>query len=85
MRGGVSLAVYMGGVCSELARLRASAGAPSADGAYSPWLRAADVEAVELDVLAGTSAGGLNGVLLAAHLVYGMPFGGWLGSGACLA
>ena len=75
MRGGVSLAVYMGGVCSELARLRASAGAPRADGAYSPWLRAADVEAVEVDVLAGTSAGGLNGVLLAAHLVYGMPFG----------
>ncbi|MFJ7166931.1 DUF3376 domain-containing protein [Streptomyces globosus] len=30
---------------------------------------------VGIDVLAGTSAGGLNGVLMACHLVYGMPFG----------
>jgi patatin-related protein len=76
MRGGVSLAVYMGGVCSELARLRASmASERAANDAYASWLAAGGFDRVVVDVIAGTSAGGLNGVLLASHLVYGMEFG----------
>ncbi|MFE2480432.1 DUF3376 domain-containing protein [Streptomyces sp. NPDC059389] len=77
MRGGVSLAVWMGGACCETAALRAAAGsepAPEA-GLYAGLLDACGYEDVDIDVLVGTSAGGLNGVLLACHLVYGMPFG----------
>ncbi|MFB7051939.1 DUF3376 domain-containing protein [Streptomyces vinaceus] len=77
MRGGVSLAVWMGGACCETAALRAAAGqdpGPEA-GLYPGLLKACRYEDVDIDVLAGTSAGGLNGVLLACHLVYGMPFG----------
>ncbi len=85
MRGGVSLAVWMGGACQEIAELRASAGAQAgAQGAqgtqdarspYAELLKVAGYDKVTVDVLAGTSAGGLNGVLLACHLVYGMKFG----------
>ncbi|MGW8779154.1 patatin-like protein [Streptomyces sp. NPDC055796] len=78
MRGGVSLAVWMGGACCETAALRAAAArkdpAPE-PGLYKGLLAMCGYEDVDIDVLAGTSAGGLNGVLLACHLVYGMPFG----------
>ncbi|MGH8903107.1 MAG: patatin-like protein [Egibacteraceae bacterium] len=81
MRGGVSLAVWMGGVCREIARLRLRASTlPEASAedkdVYRGLLRICGYERVTVDVLAGTSAGGLNGALLASHLVYGMPFGG---------
>ncbi|MFZ3493601.1 hypothetical protein ACODT5_10310 [Streptomyces sp. 5.8] len=110
MRGGVSLAVWMGGACCEVSKLREAA--PSAPGArarrrtpacatpgtqaeprsrppgddggattgpgcpdvYRTLLDAGGYRTVDIDVLSGTSAGGLNGVLLACHLVYGMPF-----------
>ncbi|MFD0270385.1 DUF3376 domain-containing protein [Streptomyces sp. NPDC127106] len=120
MRGGVSLAVWMGGACCETAALRAAAPAaaraatpePEAapepgtpedgnpqrgqdegpdrspgrgggedpargpgPGVYRGLLQACGYDHVDIDVLAGTSAGGLNGVLMACHLVYGMPFG----------
>ncbi|KJK34075.1 hypothetical protein UK15_37680 [Streptomyces variegatus] len=42
---------------------------------YRSLLETCGYEDVDIDVLAGTSAGGLNGVLLGCHLVYGMPFG----------
>jgi patatin-related protein len=71
MRGGVSLAVWMGGACREVARLRAQAHQP---GVYHELLQCYGYDTVTVDVLAGTSAGGLNGVLMAAHLVYCMPF-----------
>ncbi|MET9883055.1 DUF3376 domain-containing protein [Streptomyces sp. NPDC006430] len=76
MRGGVSLAVWMGGACCEAAALRAATEqepAPEA-GVYAGLLNTCGYEDVDIDVLVGTSAGGLNGVLLACHLVYGMPF-----------
>lgn len=69
MRGGVSLAVWMGGSCCEVAALRKK------DGVYGELLKRCGYQDVTVDVLAGTSAGGLNGVLLASHLLYGMPFG----------
>jgi patatin-related protein len=81
MRGGVSLAVWMGGACREVARLREqaqrlSSRAPAAapTGIYELLLERYGYDGVSVDVLAGTSAGGLNGALMAAHLVYGMPF-----------
>ncbi|MFD9335369.1 DUF3376 domain-containing protein [Streptomyces sp. NPDC060028] len=81
MRGGVSLAVWMGGACCETARLREAApdaaDPPTAPvtPVYRELLDCCGYRTVGIDVLAGTSAGGLNGVLLACHLVYGMPFG----------
>ncbi|MCX5150491.1 DUF3376 domain-containing protein [Streptomyces sp. NBC_00320] len=77
MRGGVSLAVWMGGACCETAALRAAAGQQPApeSGVYAGLLDTCGYEDVDIDVLVGTSAGGINGVLLACHLVYGMPFG----------
>ncbi|WP_406387249.1 hypothetical protein [Streptomyces sp. NBC_00887] len=41
---------------------------------YRAVLEQCKYEDVDIDV-PGTSASGLNGVLLACHLVYGMPFG----------
>lgn len=79
LNGGVSLAVWMGGVTHELNRLRlASADAsPPADSAEAAvqkaWqeiLDAADRSAV-VDTIAGTSAGGLNGSLMAAAVAGG--------------
>ncbi|MET9958703.1 DUF3376 domain-containing protein [Streptomyces sp. NPDC006326] len=77
MRGGVTLATWTGGACCETAALRAAAGrAPGPDAALYPGLlKACGYEDVDIDVLVGTSAGAVNGVLLACHLVYGMPFG----------
>jgi patatin-related protein len=78
MRGGVSLAIWMGGACQEIERLRSAADrdatADADAGVYRALLIAAGYDNVVVDVLAGTSAGGLNAVLLACSLVYGMPF-----------
>ncbi|MGH3735998.1 MAG: DUF3376 domain-containing protein [Micromonosporaceae bacterium] len=73
MRGGVSLAVWMGGACSEIVRLRNAA--RDGDDPYSRLLDILDYDTVTVDVISGSSAGGLNGALLALHLAYGMPFG----------
>jgi predicted acylesterase/phospholipase RssA len=67
--GGVSLAVYMNGVVLEFWRLlRASRGITQ--NPYSELLRNAKVD-VTVDVISGTSAGGINGVLLAKALATG--------------
>lgn len=82
MRGGVSLAVWMGGACSELDALRRSV-MPVAQGEepsgavtelYRELLEAAGYGSVAVDVVAGASAGGLNGALMACSVVHGMPF-----------
>ena len=71
MRGGVSLAVWIGGACCEIDALR---GATVRTNFWTDWLRRAGYERVVVDVLAGASAGGLNGVLYAASQVYGFPY-----------
>jgi patatin-related protein len=81
MNGGVSLAVWMGGVACEIDNVRrASDGIPPRDGAtneekavHDLWARAAKRIGVRVtvDVIAGTSAGGLNGVLLATAIARG--------------
>ncbi len=58
MTGGVSLAVWMGGVTYEISRLLA--GAPG----YGQLCRALST-VPSVDVVAGTSAGGVNGAVLA--------------------
>src|SRR4051794_6476850 len=87
MNGGVSLAVWIGGVTKELGALRcASAG--NEDGPTGPCYRellAAMREAVRVDVVSGASAGGINGALLAAAVYAGPPMpdvrGVWLAVG----
>jgi patatin-related protein len=77
MRGGVSLAVWMGGACQEIEALRRSAGSQPGQAAskvYRALLDRADYDKVVVDVMAGTSAGGLNAVLLSCALLYDMPF-----------
>lgn len=76
MRGGVSLAVWMGGACSEVDALR-RADPTSNDSAslYSRILHATGYSGATVDVIAGASAGGLNGALMASSVVYDMPFG----------
>jgi patatin-related protein len=75
MRGGVSLAVWIGGAVSEidLARRAAREGAEGHD-FWPQLLGVSDYERVVVDVLAGASAGGLNGVLYAASQVYDFPY-----------
>lgn len=69
MTGGTSLAVWMGGVTAELytmLRSAPTAAAPSpTDSVYTRLLRLTQTTPV-VDVITGTSAGGLSGVLLAA-------------------
>jgi patatin-related protein len=64
MNGGVSLAIWMGGVTLELDRVR------RADGAYGELLALTETEA-RVDVIAGASAGGINGAVLALAIARG--------------
>ncbi|GAB3284685.1 patatin-like protein [Parasphingorhabdus pacifica] len=75
MRGGASMAVWIGGAVAEIDRLRRALDDEAS--AEHPWAglsALAGYDSVRIDVLAGTSAGGLNATLLSASLVYGMPF-----------
>ncbi|MEV8099720.1 DUF3376 domain-containing protein [Kitasatospora sp. NPDC085879] len=80
LNGGVSLAVWMGGVAHELDLLRRASrgddetGVPERDRpAFRIWRRLTreSGKRVVIDVVAGTSAGGLNGVLLATAIARG--------------
>lgn len=81
MNGGVSLAVWMGGVTHELELLRRASrgiteGVAEADiPVLRIWQRLAEHAKTELtiDIIAGTSAGGLNGMLLATALARNAP------------
>ena len=58
MRGGVSLAVWIGGAFAEIDRVRRQE-----DPFVSHLLRATRFTSLEVDILAGASAGGLNAAL----------------------
>jgi predicted acylesterase/phospholipase RssA len=83
MNGGVSLAVWMGGVAHEIDNLRrASHGFPLPEGCdpheaavLELWGKRSkeNKTRVTVDVIGGTSAGGLNGVLLATAIARGIP------------
>lgn len=71
MNGGVSLAIWISGVTLELHRL-AQAGRGSGD-RWSEYRQVLDLlgATARVDVIAGTSAGGLNGAFLALGLTRG--------------
>jgi predicted acylesterase/phospholipase RssA len=76
--GGVSLAVYIYGVVLEVQRLlRASAGFEASGSsakvspAYGDALRLGGLSRASVDIISGTSAGGINGILLAKALATG--------------
>lgn len=68
MNGGVSLAIWIGGVARELNRLTEAQ--PDDDTCYGQLLDLVRSRA-RIDVLAGTSAGGINAGFLALASVYG--------------
>jgi len=75
MTGGTSLAVWIGGVTAELySVVNREPGDPptSATDVYGKLLQLTRTDAV-VDVITGTSAGGLNGVLLAAGWALRVP------------
>jgi patatin-related protein len=80
MRGGVSLAVWIGGAAVEIDHL-----CRSGNGFWAEVLRHSPYDDVIVDVIAGASAGALNGVLLAASQQYGFRLDGvrelWLDVG----
>lgn len=85
MRGGVSLAVWIGGAVEELDRLtraKASEYDPCTDigppNTYAALLSLGGYQRAALDVITGASAGGLNGVVLAASRAYGFKFSAML-------
>ena len=73
LNGGVSLAIWIGGVVDEFLRA-VSAGQehPEAQPEWVDLCHELDV-VVEIDVVVGTSAGGLNGAFLATGLANGAP------------
>ena len=89
LNGGVSLAVWMGGVTHEIDLLRRASRVACGVQEYDPaevaaydrpvfeaWVdlcRRSHVGRVVVDVIAGTSAGGLNGTLLATAVARGVP------------
>ena len=81
LRGGASMAVWIGGATAEINHLRGAltpdeTSQQSATGEH-PWAtlaKLAGYDSVSVDVLAGASAGGVNAALLSASIVYGMPF-----------
>jgi patatin-related protein len=88
LNGGVSLAVWISGVTLELHRL-AQAGRERGEhtprtGAYGGLLDLLDADA-RIDVIAGTSAGGINGGFLALGVVHDCDLSGlrnlWLDQG----
>lgn len=69
--GGVSLAVYIYGVVVEVQRLLAAAAElerGEAETAYAKALQESGASSVTVDIVSGTSAGGINGILLAKAL-----------------
>jgi len=69
MRGGVSLAVWIGGACAEIDELRRAV--DEKRGFWWDVLSVSPYSRVVVDVMAGASAGGLNGVLFAAAIRHG--------------
>ncbi|MGH9039663.1 MAG: patatin-like protein, partial [Acidimicrobiia bacterium] len=71
MRGGVSLAVWIGGAVAEIERLRRSGTGEAVHPVYRALLGLGRYSTVTIDVLAGASAGGLNAAVYAAAQCHG--------------
>jgi predicted acylesterase/phospholipase RssA len=70
LNGGVSLAVWMGGCAVELDRARRAGESQDHPRVYDSLCRCLGRQLV-VDILTGTSAGGINGALLGAAMVKG--------------
>ena len=90
LNGGVSLAIWIGGVTNEIDNLRraaASGGDSPVDSTARLYRRLLEIleEDVIVDVIAGASAGGINGVLLATAIYNGKTLPNlretWIGIG----
>jgi patatin-related protein len=68
MNGGVSLAVWMGGVTHEIDRIR-RAWVTETESVYAHVLKAVGC-VVQVDVIGGASAGGINGAALAGAVAF---------------
>jgi predicted acylesterase/phospholipase RssA len=86
--GGVSLAVWMGGVTHEIDSAR-RANASAADGMAHLWhvlLSTILRQRVRVDIIGGASAGGINGALLATAIATDQPLANlretWMEKGA---
>ena len=78
MRGGVSLAVWIGGAVAEIDEMRSSPAATNTTAGgrfYQTLLKLSGHDRVVVDVLTGASAGGLNGALYSAALLKGVDLG----------
>lgn len=78
MNGGISLAVWMGGVTREIDALRRASFEPrdaSGTGTLQLWQSLLDGLRARLlvDIVAGASAGGINGAILATAIARGRP------------
>ncbi|WP_123962337.1 patatin-like protein [Streptomyces sp. TLI_185] len=80
LNGGVSLAVWMGGVIHELDLIRRASRKdpshfPEDEPIFSMWQEITNKAhaGVLIDIISGTSAGGLNGMLLASTIARGAP------------
>lgn len=77
LNGGVSLAVWIGGVVHEIDRLRRACDGDDVETqGYRTALQDHDVTSVRVDVIAGASAGGINGALLGAAIQGAKPLRG---------
>ena len=74
MRGGVSLAVWIGGACAEIDKVRRAVPDEKSYRFWSRLLAYSGYDRVVVDVIAGASAGGLNGVLYATSQVYDFDY-----------
>lgn len=74
LRGGVSLAVWIGGACAEIDELRRSTA--DGDGFWAELLGPSPYDRVVVDVMAGASAGGINGVVFSAAIHHGFEMSG---------
>jgi predicted acylesterase/phospholipase RssA len=74
MNGGVSLAVWIGGAVCEIDELRRSFDDCSTPSFWRDLATACGYNSVQVDVMTGASAGGLNGVLMAEAIRTGTPY-----------
>ncbi len=74
MNGGVSLAVWIGGAVCEIDELRRSFDDATTSTFWRDLASACGYDSVQVDVMTGASAGGLNGVLMAEAIRTGTPY-----------
>src|SRR5689334_3786088 len=73
MRGGVSLAVWIGGCVQEIDPFRWGVTASDPPTALARLARRIGIDEITIDVMSGASAGGLNAVIFGAAMAAAVP------------